>query len=928
MSETCGKRWVRILLGLQLCLLGWGGCRHSPTYDEVAHLPAGLSHWELGDFRLFRVNPPLVRMVAALPVWLLGAETDWSRLEAVVQSRSEKRIDFDLGRDFITVNGERAFWLYTYGRWACLPFVLAGGWVVWRWSRDLYGETAGVLAATIWSVSPLVLGHGQLLTPDVAAASLGALAFYSYWQWTKRPSWSMAYLAGLALGLALLAKTTWIIVGPLMFLLWLVVVANPHRQWLCEVSQFVLIPVVAWLVLVIGYGGDGLFKPLGEYSFQSRVLGGPPTGERGEAGSDAADSGTHNNRFAATWLAVVPVPLPEQYVKGIDVQKSNFESQTLSYLRGELRRGGWWYYYLYAVGVKSTLGGLLLLICVTGIRLLGMGRVAPRVPRGDEWFVLAPLIALAWLISSQTGINKHLRYFLPAYPFAIIWLSQAATLAASVRTCRWRRRLRGGVVASTTWAAVSSLWIYPHSMSYFNELAGGPRNGDRHLINSNIDWGQDLFFLRDKLETLGWDDVGMVYWGRYDARLAGVNYRLPPPGPFEKISEGRGRRRSLATPGQFAISVNHLRGYAFVAPDGHGGLATPRRDAYRYFQQWQPVGSVGYSMRLFDVSAADIERMREGLGDGGLPRVRLSKQREFTPSGPRPRVIEGVPNTAAYFVGYTDGSVRRFGLTQTGDTGDRDGDPRYLKVAGIGVTSLACSPTADRVAIGLANGDLFVGAWAAGGRGSTIRFGSHSAAINAIAFSPDGLNLASASDDGTITLWAAGRGDLLLSIACKLNATAVAWLDDGHLIVGTGDWRTGRRGVIAVYDVRGGKPVKQMQDSQHFIVDLVTFTGDRVIGRSSSGELAIWNAINGEKLLTLVGNSPRPLAMANDPGLLAAGDSRGNLLLWELASGDLIVEAQHFKERIVDIALVGREPVLVAVDERGTLKHFTITQQQ
>jgi len=366
------KYLVSGLLCIQALLLGWGATRHSPTYDEVAHLPAGLSHWELGDYRLFRVNPPLVRMVAALPVWLIGAETDWTRLDAAMASNSQQRVDFDVGRDFIAVNGERAFWLYTFARWACIPFVSLGGWVIWRWSSRLYGERSGLIGVAIWTFSPMVLGHGQLITPDVAAGSLGALAFYLFWRWVNEPSWALAYGVGLSLGLAGLTKSTWIIAPGLMIMLWMIAAVMQRRLKLEWIGQVAFLLAVAWLVFVIGYTGDGLFKPLGEYRFQSQSL-------RGDSQSDAAvddanQAVTEGNRFAESFLGRLPVPLPEQFFLGVDVQKSNFESTTLSYLCGELRRGGWWYYYLYGVVVKSTVGVLVLLVGVTILRLIGCRR--------------------------------------------------------------------------------------------------------------------------------------------------------------------------------------------------------------------------------------------------------------------------------------------------------------------------------------------------------------------------------------------------------------------------------------------------------------------------------------------------------------------------------------------------------------------------
>jgi hypothetical protein len=207
------RGWLHItmivggIMVVHAILLGWGAWRNSFTWDEVGHLPAGISHWQLGRFDLFRVNPPLVRMVGSLPILAAKPKTDWRAYD----DRPGHRAEFDVGKRFLELNGVRSFWLLTLARWTCIPFSLLGGWVCFRWAGELYGERAGLLALVLWCFSPNVLAHGQLITPDVAAAALGVSAAFLFWRWLKRPSWDRTLAAGLLLGLTELAKTTWIV---------------------------------------------------------------------------------------------------------------------------------------------------------------------------------------------------------------------------------------------------------------------------------------------------------------------------------------------------------------------------------------------------------------------------------------------------------------------------------------------------------------------------------------------------------------------------------------------------------------------------------------------------------------------------------------------------------------------------------------------
>ncbi|MCR4412686.1 MAG: glycosyltransferase, partial [Thermoguttaceae bacterium] len=336
---------LAILLAIHAALLGYGGCHDSMTWDEIGHLPAGISHWQRGEFSLYRVNPPLVRMVATIPVVLAGAKTYWGPRPTGIGVRPEFH---PVGTEFLKLNGARSFRLLTLARWTCIPFSLLGAYVCFRWASELHGGAAGLVAATLWCFCPNVLAHGRLITPDVGAAALGLAAAYVYWRWLKSPSWSSAVVAGILLGLAELAKTTWIILFALWPLLWLAWNARrPVRLGgggrLLEAAQLAAILAAGLVSINAGYGFEGSFRRLGEFRFCSRALanGGPDW--RGNV---------YGNRFAGTWLAAMPVPLPENYLLGLDAQQWDFDRRQWSYLRGQWRLGGWWYYYLYALSVK------------------------------------------------------------------------------------------------------------------------------------------------------------------------------------------------------------------------------------------------------------------------------------------------------------------------------------------------------------------------------------------------------------------------------------------------------------------------------------------------------------------------------------------------------------------------------------------------
>jgi hypothetical protein len=421
-----------ILLSIHAGLLAYSATTHSPTLDEPGHLVAGLNIWSHGRYELYRTNPPLAKLIAALPVVSAGYQADWS---SFYESPGARPV-FRMGSDFVKANGERSILLFTIARWACIPISLTGGLFCFLWSRELWNSSlAGLISLTLWCFEPNILAHGELITPDCAGASLGLGAGYMFWRWLKVPTWSRAIAAGTLLGLAELAKMTWVILfgmWPLLWLFWLIT----HRRdagrgnalvtcreisagddsdaievhetaYHLQAGQLVLIVLFGLYILNLGYAFDDSFTRLKEFTFVSSTL----TGHE-----DSAEPG---NRFADSLFGEVPMPVPKQYLLGMDIQKHDFEDNGRpSYLRGQWKDGGWWYYYLYALAVKTPHGTQLLLLVAVFSLVLRSHRTATW---HDLVILLAPAATVLILVSSQLKFNHHVRYVLPVFGFTFIF---------------------------------------------------------------------------------------------------------------------------------------------------------------------------------------------------------------------------------------------------------------------------------------------------------------------------------------------------------------------------------------------------------------------------------------------------------------------------------------------------------------------------
>lgn len=505
-----------LLFILQAVLLAFAASRQSPTRIEPAFLASGISHWEFGRFELYRVNPPLVRMVAALPVLAVGCQTDWSEFFDGPGARPE----YAIGASFIEANGARTVDLIKYARWASIPFSILGAFVASRWSTELYGPFAGILTTTLFVIEPNLLAHGALITPDAACTAFGILAGYTFWRWLKRPSLTTVIAAGVSLGLALLSKMSWLILLPLwpaLFVFWrwcgsrmrapeLVTNLNaiglsseqssPVRCRLPGGFQLTAILGLGIYVVNLFYAFDGTGTALKEFDFVSTMLSGNE--QPGEPG----------NRFRGSWLSELPSPVPKQYLLGFDTQKKDFEEFSgRSYLRGTWSDHGWWYYYIYGLFVKVPCG--VLLIFVLGI----LSRWANMAQLRDEVVLMTPALVLLVLVSSQTEFNIHLRYVFPTLGFGLVFLGRAVSVGA-----RWHSPRNLMIIVSTVWSASSMLYSYPHLISYFNETVGGAKYGHRHLMGSSLDWDQGTLHVVDRIIELGWK--GPVKWETKNAKLA------------------------------------------------------------------------------------------------------------------------------------------------------------------------------------------------------------------------------------------------------------------------------------------------------------------------------------------------------------------------------------------------------------------------
>ena len=588
-------KYVQMLPGLLFgVLLCTSIIVHSPPIDETAHLPAGLSHWESGRIQLYGVNPPLIRLLATIPVRFARPNYDWSAYSAVWGDRSE----FAVGRRFFAVNGPRSIHYYRIARWFLLPFAFVGVWGLFRLAKELLNQSA-VVAIVLCAISPLMISHASLMTSDAWAALGGVLFIFIFRQYFQSPSVLYAAAVGAAAGYLICTKATWLVVLPIVVTAGVVVRFEKQNLdfWSAVRVGIAIISCIFVINAVYGFTDSPVY--LRDCPFQSKSL-------RGFGNADisrehvAAEAGVVSTFIAEN----LPIPLPRNMLEGIDIQRGDFERGFRSYLMGEWKHGGWWYYYLIGFLVKEPIGFQLMLYVSILTGLLHWKQWTKVSVR--EWsLIVAPPLLIFGLVSSQTGFNHHMRYVLPAYPFLFIIAARTVTLG---KFWKWFS------YACLTWQAVAVLWFAPHWMSYFNEAAGGPKNGHKWLVDSNIDWGQDILMLK------WWQDkhpeaapLNAAIFTMFDPKDIGLKFKLPAPfvkGQPEVVTKDGLRGPQ---PGWYALSVCMLKGMHFSVPEGDGDWSASTENFTYFLDNFEPVDMIGYSIYIYHITEEDAARVRAKL---------------------------------------------------------------------------------------------------------------------------------------------------------------------------------------------------------------------------------------------------------------------------------------------------------------------------
>lgn len=604
------KTWVRLvvtaLLILQAALIVFTIHRESLTFDEEDHMYAGYRMWTAADYGLNPEHPPLVKLLAAVPI--LGQKL-WTPPLMGIFFKGEAMAG---GMQWLAHNDDVTRRIIFRMRLATILLAVALSLLIFIATREWFGENAAFIALIFAIFEPNFLAHSGLVTTDIGCALFFLGAVFTFYGYVKQPSWTRMLIAGIAAGLLLATKHSGILVGPILPVMaaYEALVApagNRMRVALRLAGACAVIAIVSVVVLWSFYGfrytarpaGLQLIPPLAAYVSDLKPLD------------------------KSIILAIARMHLlPESYIFGL-VDIRVFAKNFNSFLLGRWYPHGILWYFPVVILIKATLG-LLTAIALTVFAIV-TGKfdahfklgTPSQLDRGRAVVYLAVAGTVFLAVAIQNGLNIGVRHILPVFAVAVVLAAAGlASLAARSRAWAWTCAV---LLAAHV---VSSLSVYPNIIAYANEAWGGARNTHLLLGDSNVDWGQQL------IQVKQWEDrhPGKECWFAYfvgglvSPEMYGVHCHVLPNSMMSHVPFGGLEMVPPLIHGSVLLSASEVAG---------GTWPLTEMNPYSRFQNLKPDEEIDYGILVYD---GDIPMSDASAMASALQAERLLEAKQIQPA--------------------------------------------------------------------------------------------------------------------------------------------------------------------------------------------------------------------------------------------------------------------------------------------------------
>jgi hypothetical protein len=529
------------------------------TWDEPFHIAAGMEWLDKGKYTYERLHPPLARVMSALGPYLNGVR-GMDDVNTFNQMWDEGNAILHTGGTY-----ERNL---TLARIGILPFFIIASLVVALWAKHCAGIATSLLATLLFTTLPPILAHSGLATLDMACAALFVAGLFAFTLWLNSPTLLHSLSLAITIGLAILSKLSALVfllpVGSLIIVIYrinslrknsLANVGFPKFQSWFTRSMIVLL--FCFLTIWAGYRFSliPLFKAEDRpYKNVDKIVG--------------SEGVLHDISYVILETPIIPAP---EFGKGINYIFRRNKAGHLNYLLGDIREKGVWYFFPVVLLIKTPLSFILL-------SAIGFFLSLKNIFRTEEGFKLSipAITSFAILaISILASVSNGLRQILSIYPLLAIVAGYGAFKLLSLHK-RFKFVGLALVTLLLSWQLIASFSAHPDYLAYFNELAG--HHPEEIVLDSDLDWGQDLKRLALTLKKRGINELKIKYNGSMGINLDQFN--LPPRQELKPYQRETG---------WIAISIDNLQ---------LGTRQTPYNQ-FSWLKEYQPVEKVGKSIWLY-----------------------------------------------------------------------------------------------------------------------------------------------------------------------------------------------------------------------------------------------------------------------------------------------------------------------------------------
>lgn len=557
-----------LLLAAFALLAGEASKRAGFTFDETAHLAAGISYVQTGDFRMNPEHPALPKLLAGWSASRTGVRCDTTR---VSWARAEQ---WDFARETMGEGGADWRRVLNAGRAPMIWIGVLLGATLWFWARAMIGTSGALFALALYTFCPTALAHAPLVTTDVPLTFTVVATAACLWAAHRggRLHWTAA--AALFFGLSMGTKFSAFSYVPV----WLALAAWPSparsmRRGVVHAAVFGALGFVfAEGVVALSYGGAHAWTSIADLGLTGRGVSPETMGLV--------------RRIPFEVLSRIPWPSAD-FARGFKDIVLYTEAGHPTFLLGMRNDVGWWWSPFVTLGAKATLPFLAASIA-GGLAVL----LRPRLRRAELAYVLLPpALCLATNVAAHLGLG--VRHLFPMFPFLMLlaaWPLRGGGFPGGVGALSLVVGLAGAQAATTFHAR-------PHYISYFNEAVGGARGGYEILGDSNLDWGQDLPETAGRLKALGGDRAILCYFGTASPFGLGVEWQMLPPSQREKRFDPWIVVPPDEGPLWLAMSATNRQG---IYSRGRGGDASGA--PYPWLESITPREVVGGTIFLYEIS--------------------------------------------------------------------------------------------------------------------------------------------------------------------------------------------------------------------------------------------------------------------------------------------------------------------------------------